>query len=242
MAVSRKFLYTKGDPLTNIVYNTLNTLKGKATENTADFQCGSFWYIAPEGQLSGGDSSEQSSDKSSVPPPKLNVQSDMIGSMRVTTFTNISQKSKSESNSQLMKSRKHHKEYTSVLREKSFHMKEPKACGKDQNYCAGIPFDEASGKYVPQDEKDEQKRMLRRGSLKWRMPWKIIKSNLRVPLLPGKEVLEKELVSAKSLAKNSMASYQQALDIEHMTIQQVESCGKRSWICFKMNLRKRSKS
>ncbi|RHN76927.1 hypothetical protein MtrunA17_Chr1g0149201 [Medicago truncatula] len=37
MAVSRKFLYTKGDPLTNIVYNTLNTLKGKATENTADF-------------------------------------------------------------------------------------------------------------------------------------------------------------------------------------------------------------
>lgn len=37
MAVSRKSLYTEGDPLTNIVYNTLNTLKGKGTEIPADF-------------------------------------------------------------------------------------------------------------------------------------------------------------------------------------------------------------
>lgn len=289
MAVSRKSLYTEGDPLTNIVYNTLNTLKGKGTETPADFVfqntkqllhyslvemlsvlrelkpsltvTEAMWellvhdlsitrVIAPEGQLSGGDSSEQSSDKSSAAPSKLNVQSDMIGSMSVTTFTNISQESKSESNSQLMKSRKHHKEFTSVLREKFFHMKEPKACGKAgvklgkltsvsglivekklkppsevpnqkmkrgssntkgvsiagvcristnddsalpeggsaaklptkdatstsptvktakpkpkpfssaaqkvQNYCAGIPFDEASCKFVPRDEKDEQ--------------------------------------------------------------------------------------
>ncbi|CAJ2629244.1 E3 ubiquitin-protein ligase rf298-like protein [Trifolium pratense] len=284
MAISRKALYTEGDPLTNIVCHLMNNLKGKGSDTTADFVfqnlkqlqhytlvemigilrelrpsltvTEAMWEllihdlsitraIAGEDELSDV-SSEHSSDKSSVPPSKSELQSfDIISDFSLTNSQKGSGESKSGSNSKLNS----RKELALALRQKFLHMEKSKACGKGgvklakltsvsglivekrlkpqseiqnqkmkrgssykgvsiagvchvsvnedsalpegcsaaklstkdatststtgkttkpkpkpcsaatqkiQNYCAGIPLDETSGKYVPRDEKDEQ--------------------------------------------------------------------------------------
>ncbi|GAU30697.1 hypothetical protein TSUD_39210 [Trifolium subterraneum] len=282
MAISRKALYTEGDPLTNIVCHIMNNLKGKGSDTTADFvfqnlkQLQHYTLVEMIGILrelrpsltvteamwellihdlsitraiAGDDEPSDvssDSDKSSVPPSKSELQSfDIISDFSLTSSQRVSQESKSGSNSKLNS----RKELALALRQKFLHMEKSKACGKGgvklakltsvsglivekrlkpqsenpnqktkrgssykgvsiagvchvsvnedsalpeacsaakvptkdasststtgkttkpkpkpcspatqkiQNYCAGIPFDEVSGKYVPRDEKDEQ--------------------------------------------------------------------------------------